>query len=772
MAQQKLGIEITGNAAGLTAALNTASGKLKAFGSKMQSVGGGLTRSLTLPLVAAGLASVKMAFDFDKSMTQIKALVGVAGDEVDAMGQRAKQMALDTGKSATEAGDALFYITSAGLRGEEAMQVLEASLKAAAVGLGETKTIADLATSAMNAYGSDTLSASGATDILTAAVREGKLEASALAGAMGGVIPIASNMGVGFDEVAAAMAAMSRTGTDAASGATQLNAILASIKKPTTEAELAFSRMGISAADVQKSLADQGLIATLVQLQEGLTKTGQDATAIFPNIRALKGFLDLTGAGLESNKEIFDALTKSMGATNTAFEETSKSASFKMTKSLNEMQGSLLEVGSVLLEMLVPLVTKLGTFLREASDAFNSLDEGTKKVILTFGGIVAVVGPALLVIGKISTTLGFLSASLPLLTTNWKLFSAALMANPIIAVATAVLALGVAIYSYTQAQKDALAEVNTIEEVESALAKKRIKFLEEQQILSNSVNTNKQYWAKKNMDALSDEIKALEDKRRALDAIRIAQEKAAADAAAAAAPTPTGGGTPTGGTAMPAITAISEGLQAFGAITLVDPTTALKDSVTTNAEQIKLAVGGFGDDFVRLQETAMLVGAEVSNAILGMSGSLIDSLGLAENGMQGFLGGLLKMAAQAISAFLGQAIAAAIAGANIAASFTAAAAIFTQPAFMATMVGGVLAAFAAIPKFADGGIVSGPTMGLMGEYPGARSNPEVIAPLNKLESMLGGRGATNVNVGGEFIMRGSDLVVVLDRANKNRNRLI
>jgi hypothetical protein len=268
------------------------------------------------------------------------------------------------------------------------------------------------------------------------------------------------------------------------------------------------------------------------------------------------------------------------------------------------------------------------------------------------------------------------------------------------------------------------------------------------------------------MDALSDEIKALEDKKRALDDIRIAQENEAAAAAAPAEPTPTGGGR------VPEMATISEGLQAFGAITLVDPTTALKDSVTTNAESIKTAIGGFGDDFVKLQETAILVGAEVSNAILGMSGSLIDSLGLAENGMQGFLGGLLKMAAQAISAFLGQAIAAAIAGANIAASFTAAAAIFTQPAFMATMVGGVLAAFAAIPKFADGGIVSGPTMGLMGEYPGARSNPEVIAPLNKLESMLGGRGATNVNVGGEFVMRGSDLVVVLDRANKNRNRLI
>ena len=37
----------------------------------------------------------------------------------------------------------------------------------------------------------------------------------------------------------------------------------------------------------------------------------------------------------------------------------------------------------------------------------------------------------------------------------------------------------------------------------------------------------------------------------------------------------------------------------------------------------------------------------------------------------------------------------------------------------------------------QGGIVSSPTLGLMGEYPGARSNPEVIAPLDKLKNMIG-----------------------------------
>ena len=767
MAQQDLRVNIKGDASGLTNALGKAEGKMKAFGSKLSSIGGGLTRSLTLPLVAAGGAATKMAFDFDKSLTQIKSLVGVAGDEVDAMGESAKRMALDTGKSASEAADALFFITSAGLRGDEAMQTLEASLKAAAVGLGETKTIADLATSAMNAYGSDTLGASDATDILVAAVREGKLEASALAGSLGGVIPIASNMGVEFHEVAAAMAAMSRTGTDAASGATQLNAILASIKKPTTEAIDSFGAMGFSMEDVQKSLADQGLIATLEMLQQGLLQTGQDASAIFPNIRALKGFLDLTGAGLESNKEIFDALTKSMGATNTAFEETSKSASFKMTKSLEEMKAPLMEIGTILLQMLVPVVTKLGNYLKGLADDFRGLDESTQKMIITIGGIVAAVGPMLLIFGKIVGAIGSLGPILTAAATGFRLLTAAMLANPILAVAAAVLALGTAIYKYTQAQKDALAEVNTIEEVESALADKRKKFLEESAKLADGYGGK----TRENVRILQDEIRALEAKKRALEAI----------AAPAAPSAPTSGGgvslpteetTASANTSVAAIESVGSSLKAMGAVTIKNPLEGVTANIISDTDKITTAVSGFDQKWVKLQETAYMVGGEVANALSNLAGSAVDSLGLAANGMEGFLAGILKVVAQIISAMLGQAIASAIAGANSAAAATGPAAIFTQPAFMAQMVGGVIAAFAAIPKFADGGIVSGPTMGLMGEYPGARSNPEVIAPLNKLQSMIGDRGPANVNVGGEFVMRGSDMIVVLERANKNRNRLI
>jgi tape measure domain-containing protein len=74
-----------------------------------------------------------------------------------------------------------------------------------------------------------------------------------------------------------------------------------------------------------------------------------------------------------------------------------------------------------------------------------------------------------------------------------------------------------------------------------------------------------------------------------------------------------------------------------------------------------------------------------------------------------------------------------------------------------------------IPQFANGGIVNGRTLAEVGEYgSAARGNPEVIAPLNKLKSMLGDMGGNNIS--GEFRMRGDDLVAVVDKANRNMGR--
>lgn len=74
-------------------------------------------------------------------------------------------------------------------------------------------------------------------------------------------------------------------------------------------------------------------------------------------------------------------------------------------------------------------------------------------------------------------------------------------------------------------------------------------------------------------------------------------------------------------------------------------------------------------------------------------------------------------------------------------------------------------AAAALPKFADGGIAYGPTLGIFGEYSGAAQNPEVVAPLDKLKGLLGDGGGIG-GFGVSFKIRGSDLVGVI--ANETR----
>jgi tape measure domain-containing protein len=82
--------------------------------------------------------------------------------------------------------------------------------------------------------------------------------------------------------------------------------------------------------------------------------------------------------------------------------------------------------------------------------------------------------------------------------------------------------------------------------------------------------------------------------------------------------------------------------------------------------------------------------------------------------------------------------------------------------------GGAATGAAGFMAMASGGLAFGQTPVMVGDYSGVRSNPEVIAPLNKLKSLIDGGSSRNVS--GEFVLRGQDLVVALQRAERNRNR--
>ncbi|HEY7866613.1 MAG TPA: phage tail tape measure protein, partial [Psychromonas sp.] len=286
----------------------------------------------------------------------------------------------------------------------------------------------------VNAYGSDVLSAADATDVMVSAVREGKLEADELAQSMGRVLPVASAMGVRFDEVGAAFAALSRTGTNAAEAATQVRGILTSLLKPTTDAQKALAEMGLSTQGLRQEIKEKGLLSALETLKTNFDGNDEAAQRVFGNVRALSGIMDLLGANVQTTRDIFDSMTESAGTTAKAFEATSESASFKLTKALNEAKVAFTEMGAVILTEVLPLIQDLSRIIVDLFRDFSSLDENTKKFILTLGGIVVVAPTVISAIGGITTAVAGLTKALVGL-------SAAKFAKPL-ALLSAFLSLG------------------------------------------------------------------------------------------------------------------------------------------------------------------------------------------------------------------------------------------------------------------------------------------------------------------------------------------
>lgn len=168
-----------------------------------------------------------------------------------------------------------------------------------------------------------------------------------------------------------------------------------------------------------------------------------------------------------------------------------------------------------------------------------------------------------------------------------------------------------------------------------------------------------------------------------------------------------------------------------------------------------------------LMEKVAAVQGAFQQGFAAIGQSVINGLGLASTGMEGFLGKLLETTIQIISMSLAQSIANSIVGGSSAGAATGPAAPIATPVFISTLIGGVLAAFASIPAFAAGGIAYGPTMGLIGEYPGAASNPEIIAPLSKLKAMLEPAGSSSVILQPSIEYEGDKFRIFLNNVESN-----
>ena len=331
MTTRTVAVNFTANVAPYVAGVNRANAATTGLGTRAGVASKGLTgmakAALGPSLALAGPAGLVMAMksavtaslEFEDEMTKLRTQIGLASDEVDQFRKAALSLGGETTKGPQELAEASFFIASAGLRGAAALDVLRSSAQLSAIGLGETAVVADVLTSAVNAYGEETLSAASASDVLVNAVRLGKASADELAGALGKVLPIASALGARFDEVGGIVAAMTKTGTDAATATTQLRAMLVSILKPAQEAELALREFGLSGAELRATIQEDGLWAALMDMHEAVGDNAAAYGRIFPNVRALAGVMDLLGPQLEGNRELMDEMANSTGVAEDAF---------------------------------------------------------------------------------------------------------------------------------------------------------------------------------------------------------------------------------------------------------------------------------------------------------------------------------------------------------------------------------------------------------------------------------------------------------------------
>jgi len=328
--------------------------------------------SLLGAFVNTGTQAITMARQFQVSMARIQGLVGESSAQIDKYKKIVLNMGAETAKGPVELADALYFITSAGIKGAAALDILKQSARSAAAGLGETKVVADALTSIINAYGGSVYSASKANDILVATVREGKAEADTFAPALGKVLPIAAAFGASFEDVSAGVASLTRGGATAGTSAIYLRQVLSQLLKPSKAASEQLLSVGTSAAELRQKVQDDGLLSALEYLNARLggneyNVASEGLTKVFGNVRALTAVFSLLGPNLEKNREIFYQLNNATGDSAKAFDVYSQTADYKFKTAAANIQTALIGLGESIMPVATMLMDVVGVFAKIAS---------------------------------------------------------------------------------------------------------------------------------------------------------------------------------------------------------------------------------------------------------------------------------------------------------------------------------------------------------------------------------------------------------------------
>lgn len=276
---------LTGNTNALSSSLAGLSMKLDNVATTMNRAGSTLTKSITLPALAAGAAAVKVSTDFDSALREIAAVSGETDITSESM-RTLRQAALDLGRdgkfSAIEVAQGFTDLARAGLTVEQQMKSIAPVTALATV---ENIKMADAAEKALNinfGFGRSVEQLGNSVDVLAKASAATTTDMVELTDAFRFAGPVAFAAGQTFNETAAALGLLAQAGFKGSTGGTALRGAIARLAAPSKEATKALADLGIATEDTYDILKGEELDKAKLELKD-LGVTGKEADQALRN---------------------------------------------------------------------------------------------------------------------------------------------------------------------------------------------------------------------------------------------------------------------------------------------------------------------------------------------------------------------------------------------------------------------------------------------------------------------------------------------------------
>lgn len=410
--------------------------KVQKAGEKVKDAGSGMTKKVTTPILAAGVASAKMTMDFEDSMAKVSTIADATEVPMDDMQKAILDLSNQTRISAEEIAQNVYDSISAGQKTGDAVNFVSKSTKLAKAGFADAGAALDVLTTIMNAYGLKASEVTNVSDMLIQTQNLGKTTVADLASSMGKVIPTANAYGVSLDELCAGYAIMTANGVATAESTTYMNGMLNELgKSGTNVSETLKEKTG----KTFKELMDSGMSLSdvLKIISDAATENNKSFGDMWSSSEAGKAGMILLGDSAENFNGVLEQMQNSAGATNTAFEKLDTNSA-KIKKTTNELRNDAIDFETTLMEELAPIIENIAEKISEFTEWLNGLSESEKQTIIQIGLIVAAIGPLLVVLGTVVSSGAKIIGEIPVIAKGISGLFGIIAANPVLAVITAI----------------------------------------------------------------------------------------------------------------------------------------------------------------------------------------------------------------------------------------------------------------------------------------------------------------------------------------------